>query len=406
MGTITRDPRMKNADGKAAYILTYSQINGRRKKERCDACTHADAARILRKIESDIDKAKSFGLTSTDQLHGMTFAKYVEDEFLPTCKTELRAATVARYKVCYNQVKETFGTLQLREISAGHIDRYKVARMKDKKLKRHVPPCKQKVWGKCECQLVSASAGTVNRDVGFIGAVLNRAVPTYIDRNPLAGIKRLKYREDNIRERTMTRIEEVRIMDALEEPEWSWLKVIFCVGRQTLMRLGEILRLQRDDVQHTVKGPFIRVSKESKAHKVRMVPISESLKEMLDSIPVQTFVKDGQLEVSPHLFLNASKGQPYTVDYISHAFREFFESVGASGLWFHDLRRTGASELGSEVSDRVIMKMGGWSTPGMVNRYAHMKDEDLRRAADVMEKKTFSAENGERVEKIEAKTGT
>lgn len=236
---------------------------------------------------------------------------------------------------------------------------------------------------------------------------MNRAVPTYIDRNPLAGIKRLKYREDNIRERTMTRFEEVRITEALDKPEHQWMKVIFHVGRQTLMRLGEILRLTRDDVQETPKGSFIRVSKESKAHKVRMVPIGTGLKEMLDSIPEQIIVKDGQPTASPHLFLNVSKGVPYSVDYISHAFREFFESVGASGLWFHDLRRTGASQLGAAgVPDRVMMKMGGWSTPGIVNRYAHMKDEDLRRASDLLAKGSISDGNGEQVaKKSEVKIG-
>jgi integrase len=402
MGTITRDPRMTNANGKPAYVICYKDISGRRKKQRTDACTLEAARGILRKIESDRDKAKGFGLASTDQLHGITFAKFVEEEFLPACRTELRAATVSRYTVCFNQVKDTFGNLNLREINAGHIDRYKVARMKDKKLKKHVPPCKAKVWGKCECQLVAATSGTVNRDVGFIGAVLNRAVPTYIDRNPLAGIKRLKFREDNIRERTMTRFEEVRITEALDKPEHQWMKVIFHVGRQTLMRLGEILRLMREDIQETPKGAFIRVSKESKAHKVRMVPIGKGLKEMLDAIPVRTYVKDKQLAVSPYLFTGSGFGTPLTVDFVSHQFRLLFESVGASGLWFHDLRRTGASQLGAAgVPDRVMMKMGGWSTPGIVNRYAHMKDEDLRRASDLLANAAISDTNGEQVAKAE-----
>jgi integrase len=389
---------MRNADGKAAYIICFKDICGRRKKQRTNAGTLEDAERVLRKIETDIDKAKVLGLTSTDQLKPMTFGKYVEEEFLPQCKTELRPATAARYRVSYNQVKDTIGGLSLREINAGHIDRYKVSRMT---LKKHSPTCKRKKGQECACPTLAA--GTVNRDIGFIGAVLNRAVPTYLDRNPLAGIKRLKYREDNIRERTMTPIEEVRIMEALEKSEWAWLRPIFIVGRHTLMRLGEILRLKHSDI---LDSGFLRVSKESKAHKVRMIPVNPILRKLLDAMPRHIIRRQGQSVPSEFLFLNGETGDPYTVDGVSHAFRELFESVGATGLWFHDLRRTGASELGAAgVPDRVTMKLGGWSTPGMVNRYSHMKDADLLRASDLLAKRSVLDGNGEQVAKKEAKTG-
>lgn len=49
------------------------------------------------------------------------------------------------------------------------------------------------------------------------------------------------------------------------------------------------------------------------------------------------------------------------------------------------IRRKIASWLASEgASDRVLQAMGGWTSPRMVGRYAHLRPDDTKAWADTL----------------------
>ena len=55
--------------------------------------------------------------------------------------------------------------------------------------------------------------------------------------------------------------------------------------------------------------------------------------------------------------------------------------VGLAGLHFHDLRRSGARNLRrAGVAESVIMRLGGWKTRSMFERYAIVDERDLAAA--------------------------
>ena len=57
------------------------------------------------------------------------------------------------------------------------------------------------------------------------------------------------------------------------------------------------------------------------------------------------------------------------------------EAAGAPGLLFHDLRRTAARNLRrAGVAEGVIMKIGGWRTRSVFERYAIVAQSDIRDA--------------------------
>jgi integrase len=72
-------------------------------------------------------------------------------------------------------------------------------------------------------------------------------------------------------------------------------------------------------------------------------------------------------------------GKPIAGSLGKKAFRKACARAGLDGLRWHDLRHTFASWVAqSGASDRVLQSLGGWTSPRMVARYAHLKPSDLR----------------------------
>jgi integrase len=78
-------------------------------------------------------------------------------------------------------------------------------------------------------------------------------------------------------------------------------------------------------------------------------------------------------------------GKPITGTFNTRAFRLARKRAGVAGVRWHDLRHTFASWLAAGgASDRVLQSLGGWSSPRMVSRYAHLRPSDLRPYADAV----------------------
>jgi len=79
------------------------------------------------------------------------------------------------------------------------------------------------------------------------------------------------------------------------------------------------------------------------------------------------------------------KGEPYERVY-TQAWQKALKRAGLENFRWHDLRHTWASWLaqkGVPLSD--IQEMGGWETPAMVQRYAHLSPAHLAHRAKVLD---------------------
>jgi integrase len=70
------------------------------------------------------------------------------------------------------------------------------------------------------------------------------------------------------------------------------------------------------------------------------------------------------------------------------------EHAGIPGLLFHDLRRTAARNLRrAGIAEGVIMKIGGWRTRSVFERYAIVDQNDIAAAVKKLEASEQKAGN-------------
>lgn len=85
------------------------------------------------------------------------------------------------------------------------------------------------------------------------------------------------------------------------------------------------------------------------------------------------------------------KGRPITGTFNTAAFRKARKRAGLVCRW-HDLRHTFASWLAvAGASDRILQAAGGWTSPRMPARYAHLRSDDLRPWASAVGTKAGTA---------------
>jgi hypothetical protein len=102
------------------------------------------------------------------------------------------------------------------------------------------------------------------------------------------------------------------------------------------------------------------------------LPLSSSAVDLLRSLP----------RTSEYVF--TYRGEKIAWTFNTKAFRAARERAGITCRW-HDLRHTFASWMAQDgASDRVLQMAGGWTSPRMVAKYAHLRAEELRPSVDAV----------------------
>lgn len=141
-----------------------------------------------------------------------------------------------------------------------------------------------------------------------------------------------------------------------------------------LVRFALLTGLRRSNVHglrwenvNLERGMVIVHADEAKAGERILVPLNTQAREMLAAMPEprEGLVFKCPERISPTTWANACK------------------RAGVPWLRFHDLRHTWASwhaMAGTPLS--VLQELGGWHSPQMVQRYAHLSPEHLAAAAE------------------------
>lgn len=150
-----------------------------------------------------------------------------------------------------------------------------------------------------------------------------------------------------------------------ELPEHLKAPMMFSVLTGLRMSNTRDLTWDRVDLE---EGHVTIPASQYKTNRDQRFPLSTQAVKLLSGLPHRT----------GRVFLY--DGKPITGKLGARAFRKARARAGLENLRWHDLRHTFASWVAaSGASDRVLQSLGGWTSPKMVARYAHLRPSDLRK---------------------------
>jgi integrase len=144
-------------------------------------------------------------------------------------------------------------------------------------------------------------------------------------------------------------------------------------------RIGEVLTAKWHDID-LARGVWVKPSHHTKQKRTQHLPLSSAARELLSEL------NDKNAASSDFLFPGKSNDKPI-VD-LKKFWRAVVKSAEIEDYRIHDNRHTHASHLVSSGSSlAVVGRLLGHTNPATTQRYAHLADDPLREAAEVMAKK-------------------
>lgn len=178
---------------------------------------------------------------------------------------------------------------------------------------------------------------------------------------------------DNITTEDLTPNELGRLLDAIESDPHKAVGTMMKLALFTGMRRGEIAKLQWKEISFHRK--FILI-KEPKGGKSQEIPLNTEAEKLLSEWP--------KTEGSPYVFPGRNGGQRVSFHKQAKRIRDK-AGLPPSFRPFHGLRHAYASMLASsgKVDLYTLQKLLTHKSPEMTQRYAHLRDDALRKAADI-----------------------
>jgi integrase len=209
-----------------------------------------------------------------------------------------------------------------------------------------------------------SSQATANRYLALIRAILRRAHREWewLDRTPTITL----YPEPNRRIRWLTREQAERLLAELPAHLADMVRFSLATG----LRQANMTELCWEQVDLTRAVAWIHAD-QAKGKRAIPVPLNAEalavIRAQIGRHPERVFTYRGQ-----------PVGNPNTL-----AWRLALQRAGITQFRWHDLRRTWASwhvQAGTPL--HVLQELGGWKTPAMVQRYAHLAPEHLAEHAE------------------------
>ena len=331
--------------GKSYYIDFYYE--GKRYTEKVGPVSKSVAEEKL-----DIKRSEAIRGEWKPKKVKISFEKF-KKEYLELTKGDRKPKLVLRDECSLKHLSKVFDGKLLSEINPLLIEKYKKTRKEE-----------------------GAEPATINREVGCLRTMLNRALSW----RKLQGLsfgfgkkKDVKFlKEPKGKDRILSEEEEARLMEAVRVTTKSQhLEPIIITALNTGMRKGEILNLKWSTVDF--KTGHILVE-ETKNGEIRRIPMNKKLTETLESAK----------RVSKGEYVFSENGKPYRD--VKTGWWSALKKAKIDGFRFHDLRHTFGSRLGmAGVDIRTIQELMGHKDIKMTMRYSHPTPEHKKNAVRVLD---------------------
>lgn len=213
----------------------------------------------------------------------------------------------------------------------------------------------------------------------ILKAALSRAMLwSYLAENPVQRVKLPKQKKH-----LPMFLNESELEVICTNAKTKQLANLFRFAFHTGMRLSEVLNLEWDAID--MKERVIKVSNTetftTKSKSERVIPINETLFEMLARIQPKVY------SIGKNYVFHKPNGQPFTVSYVSHKFKDAARKTGiGEDIHFHSLRHSFASNLVKRGVPIVTVKeLLGQTDIKTTMIYSYVRHEDLANAVRMLE---------------------
>ena len=328
--------------GSSVWWLQYYQ-NGVKRRESAETSNRKDALEKLKFRIAELTTGSVTGLTPKKTRISELAEDFIRD-YKINGRTSLNDAET-RWRL---HLEPFFGRMKASQVTSVLLNKYV-----DKR------------------QETGTANGTINRELAALKRMFNlghQATPPkifYIPHFP-------KLAENNVRQGFL---EDAQYQKLLESCMEIWFQTIIEVGATYGWRIGELLKIkvnQIDLANWTIRlHPGTTKNKEG-----REVKMTETIHKLL------SLCLEGK-RAEDYVFTRPN-GKP--VRDFRGTWNNACEAAGVPDLLFHDLRRTAARNYRrAGVAEGVIMKIGGWKTRSIFERYAIVSQGDVEDALSKLE---------------------
>jgi integrase len=232
------------------------------------------------------------------------------------------------------------------------------------------------------------SEATINHYFGLLKSVFNYAIrmKKYSGENPVREIRPYLV-EEKRREYSPNELE--RILDAAERIEkecrrqakvQKYTKRVVLMLLYTAMRIGEVLNLKWENIKD---DKIILRRTETKQRKEKVIPMTKGIREILKNLRDRRSTDGYVIPIE-------RRGKEVSLTDMISKIRKY---SGIQDFIFHNIRHTASTimvseALGKGVGLADVMKILGHSQVGTTMRYIHPDFSRMKRAMEVLEKKT------------------
>jgi integrase len=324
------------------YYIFYDGQNGKRT---CLSTKCRNKTDALKYFINYSNKATESELLTTVEISLNDFSKkFIEySEIYHTYKTTLT------YKTTFNQALKYFGNIRLSELNTSQIESFITHRIKT---------------GSIYC----GRKDIVNIKACFKWAVKNN----YLAKNPADDIKKVRAPEKL--PKFFTEVEFKKLLTVIDN---QVIKDIVQIALNTGLRQAELIDLRSNQID--LDRWLIILNNQNyltKSKKIRLVPMNKIVKEILTN----------RIRNNNDEFVFKINDVKVYQDYLVHKFKKYVIAADINPeLTFHSLRHTFASWLVQRgVSIYEVSKLLGHSSVQVTEIYAHLKQENLREAVDLL----------------------